>query len=68
MNYHHGVSVIEINEGTRPIRTVSSAVIGLPATSLVKSFTIYGWPTMDWTVPFPRRLASLQDYGSWQHM
>ena len=31
--YHHGVSVIEINEGTRPIRTISSAVIGLPATS-----------------------------------
>lgn len=30
--YHHGVRVIEINEGTRPIRTVSTAVIGLVAT------------------------------------
>jgi len=29
--YHHGVRVIEINEGTRPIRTVSTAVIGLVA-------------------------------------
>lgn len=29
--YHHGIRVIEINEGTRPIRTVSTAVIGLVA-------------------------------------
>jgi phage tail sheath protein FI len=27
-DYHHGVRVIEINEGTRPIRTVSTAVVG----------------------------------------
>ncbi len=33
MTYHHGVSVIEINEGTRPIRTIASAIIGLVATS-----------------------------------
>lgn len=31
--YHHGVRVIEINEGTRPIRTVSTAVIGTVCTS-----------------------------------
>jgi phage tail sheath protein FI len=28
-DYHHGVRVIEINEGSRPIRTISTAVIGL---------------------------------------
>ena len=28
-DYHHGVRVIEINQGTRPIRTVATAVIGL---------------------------------------
>lgn len=33
VDYHHGVRVIEINEGTRPIRTVSTAVIGLIATA-----------------------------------
>ena len=33
-DYHHGVRVLEINEGTRPIRTVSSAVVGLVATGL----------------------------------
>ncbi|RQW71338.1 phage tail sheath protein [Halomonas sp. YLB-10] len=33
IDYHHGVRVIEINEGTRPIRTVSTAVIGLVATA-----------------------------------
>ncbi|MCG9095315.1 phage tail sheath protein [Laribacter hongkongensis] len=30
-DYHHGVRVLEINEGTRTIRTASSAVIGLVA-------------------------------------
>jgi phage tail sheath protein FI len=32
-DYHHGVRVIEINEGTRPIRTVSTAVIGVIVTA-----------------------------------
>ncbi|MBD9483900.1 phage tail sheath protein [Pseudomonas sp. PDM14] len=32
-DYLHGVRVIEISEGTRPIRTVSTAVIGLVATA-----------------------------------
>lgn len=31
--YHHGVRVLEINEGTRPIRTVSTAVIGTVCTA-----------------------------------
>ncbi|MCX8712236.1 phage tail sheath protein [Gilliamella sp. B3464] len=31
-DYHHGVRVIEINEGTRTIRTVSTAVIGVVCT------------------------------------
>lgn len=30
--YHHGVRVVEISGGTRPIRSVSTAVIGLVAT------------------------------------
>ncbi|MDL4863277.1 phage tail protein, partial [Halomonas elongata] len=32
-DYHHGIRVVEINDGTRPIRTVSTAVIGLVATA-----------------------------------
>ena len=32
-SYHHGVRVYELNEGTRPIRTVSTSVIGLVATA-----------------------------------
>lgn len=32
-DYHHGVRVIETSDGTRPIRTVSTAVIGLVATA-----------------------------------
>ncbi|MCO7536493.1 phage tail sheath protein [Pseudomonas asiatica] len=31
--YHHGVRVLEINEGSRPIRTVSTAVIGVVCTA-----------------------------------
>jgi phage tail sheath protein FI len=31
--FHHGVRVLEINEGTRPIRTISTAVIGFVAIS-----------------------------------
>ncbi|EDJ1071714.1 phage tail sheath protein [Salmonella enterica] len=31
-DYHHGARVIEINEGVRPIRTISTAVIGLVCT------------------------------------
>ena len=32
-SYFHGVRVLELNEGTRPIRTVSTAVIGMVATA-----------------------------------
>ncbi|WP_409269679.1 phage tail sheath protein [Pseudomonas sp. KCJK9044] len=31
--YHHGVRVVEINEGTRPIRTVSTAIVGMVCTA-----------------------------------
>lgn len=40
-SYHHGVRVIEINEGTRPIRTVSTAVIGLVATADDADVTVF---------------------------
>ncbi|KAF1072693.1 MAG: putative prophage major tail sheath protein [Pseudomonas citronellolis] len=32
-SYHHGVRVIEINEGTRPITTISTAIIGMVCTA-----------------------------------
>lgn len=32
-DYHHGVRVIEVTGGTRPIRTVSTAVVGMVATA-----------------------------------
>ncbi|MBC3994324.1 phage tail sheath protein [Morganella morganii] len=32
-DYHHGVRVIEINDGTRPIRTVSTAIVGMVCTA-----------------------------------
>ena len=31
--YHHGVRVLELNEGTRPLRTVSTAVVGMICTA-----------------------------------
>ncbi|MDB0152535.1 phage tail protein [Acinetobacter baumannii] len=33
LDYHHGVRVLELNDGTRPIRTVSSSVIGMVCTA-----------------------------------
>ena len=32
-DYLHGVRVIEINEGTRPIRTILTAVVGMVCTA-----------------------------------
>lgn len=32
-DYHHGVRVVEINEGTRPIRVIETSIIGLVATA-----------------------------------
>mgnify|MGYP000359396030 FL=1 len=32
-DYHHGVRVIELNEGTRPIRTVETGIIGVVGTA-----------------------------------
>ena len=32
MTYHHGVRVTEINTGTRPIRAIATAIIGLVCT------------------------------------
>lgn len=32
-DYHHGVRVVEINEGTRPIRTIATAIFGLVCTA-----------------------------------
>ncbi|MCH4590452.1 phage tail protein, partial [Achromobacter xylosoxidans] len=31
--YHHGVRVVETDDGTRPIRTVSTAIVGFVATA-----------------------------------
>ena len=39
--YHHGVRVLEISEGTRPIRTVSTAVIGLVCTAEDADATVF---------------------------
>ena len=33
MTYHHGVRVVEVNTGTRPIRTIATAIIGLVCTA-----------------------------------
>ena len=32
-DYHHGVQVLEINDGTRVISTVSTAIIGMVCTA-----------------------------------
>ena len=39
-DYHHGVEVIEINDGTRTISTVSTAIIGMVCTAA--SLAVFG--------------------------
>ncbi|TPQ33411.1 phage tail sheath protein [Cupriavidus pinatubonensis] len=40
-DYHHGVRVIEINEGTRPIRTIATAVGGIVCTAQDADATVF---------------------------
>jgi phage tail sheath protein FI len=40
-DYHHGVRVIEIDGGTRPIRTIATAIIGLVATGPTADATAF---------------------------
>jgi len=40
-DYHHGVRVIEINEGTRPVRTVATAVVGMVCTAQDADATVF---------------------------
>ncbi len=32
-DYHHGVRVVEVNDGTRSISTVSTAIVGMVCTA-----------------------------------
>jgi len=41
VDYHHGVRVIEISEGTRPIRTIATAVIGIVCTGPTADATAF---------------------------
>lgn len=41
MDYHHGVRVIEINGGTRPIRTVATAIVGIVCTAEDADATVF---------------------------
>lgn len=40
-SYHHGLRVVEINEGSRPIRTIATAVQGLIATAEDADATVF---------------------------
>ena len=40
-DYHHGVRVLELSDGTRPIRTIETAVIGLVATASDADATVF---------------------------
>ena len=40
-SYHHGLRVVEINEGTRPIRTIATAVQGIIATAEDADATVF---------------------------
>ena len=60
-SYHHGVRVHELNEGTRPIRTVSTAVIGLIATGSDADATAF---PLDKTVLITNIQAAIGNAGT----
>jgi len=44
-DYHHGVRVVELNDGTRPIRTIPTAVIGMVCTAEDADATLFPFDT-----------------------
>lgn len=60
-SYHHGVRVHELNEGNRPIRTVSTAVIGLIATGSDADATAF---PLDKTVLITNIQAAIGNAGT----
>lgn len=40
-DYHHGVRVLELNDGTRPIRTVATSIIGMVCTASDADATVF---------------------------
>lgn len=45
-DYHHGMRVEEINEGTRTITTVSTAIVGLVCTGDDAATLLLNWPVL----------------------
>ncbi|EAW3046120.1 phage tail protein, partial [Salmonella enterica] len=39
--YHHGARVLELNDGTRPIQTISTSIIGMVCTSSDADKTLF---------------------------
>lgn len=60
-DYHHGVRVVEVNDGLRPIRIVSTAVIGLVATASDADAVAF---PLDTPVLFTRIDAAINKAGS----
>lgn len=64
MAYLHGVKVLEINEGTRPIRTVSTAIIGLVATGEAADAQFFPLNKAVLVTNLPLALAKAGDKGT----
>ncbi len=66
-DYHHGVRVIEVNEGVRPIRTVSTAVIGVVCTSNDADAAVFPLDTPVLLTDVRSALGSAGDHGTLAH-
>lgn len=62
--YHHGVRVIEINEGTRPIRTPATAILGLVATATDADADYFPFNTPKLVTNFDEALAAAGTNGT----
>ncbi|MBT0961672.1 phage tail sheath protein [Denitromonas iodatirespirans] len=60
-DYHHGVRVVEINEGTRPIRLIATAIIGIVCTADDADATVF---PLDTPVLVTNALTAIGSAGS----
>ncbi|ATM78977.1 phage tail protein [Serratia fonticola] len=66
-SYHHGVRVLEVNDGTRPIQTVSSAVIGMVCTASDADETVFPLNTPVLITNIKGKIGSAGDAGTLAH-
>ncbi|EAW1261772.1 phage tail sheath protein [Salmonella enterica] len=65
--YHHGVRVLELNDGTRPIQTVSTSVVGMVCTAEDADATLFPLNTPVLLTDIQGKIGKAGDKGTLAH-